>query len=61
MSGRPEGVAALRLDAAVAMIATQLRPPGAKDAKQAIKEANRLLDKAADLYSQASMQSLDKQ
>jgi hypothetical protein len=58
MSGRPEGVAALRMDAAVAMIAAQLRPPAAKDALEAIKEANRVLDKAADLYAQVSMRKL---
>ena len=52
MSGRPEGIAALRLEVAVASIAAQLRPPDAKDAKQAVKEANRLLDKAAELFSQ---------
>ena len=55
MSGRPEGVAALRLAAAVRLNAEALRPPGgAKDSKEAVRDANRLLDKAAELYGQVS-------
>jgi len=57
MSGRPEGVAALRLAAAVRLNADALRPPGAKDAKEAVRDANRLLDKAAELYGQVSCAS----
>ena len=55
MSGRPEGVAALRLAAAVQRNAEALRTPGAADAKGAVKDANRLLDKAAELYSQVTV------